>query len=139
MSRKKVAALHWNHMTDTRAEILEAYFSLYQTREPTTIGSGEILHWFRERQRTAPSEALIRTLLAEIQAPRRGGGRPAHDTAPVETLPPFLPAVRRDPLSCDNYSCRSATTTPAGRGGHDLAHEFWGKSPRCSPTRRSES
>ena len=97
MSHKKVAALHWNHMTDTRAEILEAYFSLYRTREPTTIGSGEILHWFRERQRTAPSEALIRTLLAEIQAPRRGGGRPAHDTAPVETLPPFLPAVRQGP------------------------------------------
>lgn len=28
-------------MTDTRAEILEAYFSLYQAREPTTIGSPE--------------------------------------------------------------------------------------------------
>lgn len=100
MSRKKSAALHWDHMTETRAEILEAYFSLYQTREPTTIGSGEILRWFGERQRTAPSDALIRTLLAEIQAPRRGGGRPAHDTAPVETMPrlsPLLPTVRQEP------------------------------------------
>jgi hypothetical protein len=100
MSPQKSAALHWNHMTDTRAEILEAYFSLYPTREPTTIGSGEILHWFRERQRTAPSDALIRTLLAEIEAPRRGGGRPAHITSPVETmprLPPLLPAIHREP------------------------------------------
>ena len=97
MSRKQAPALDWNHVTDNNAAILEAYFSLYQTREPTTIGSGEILRWFREHERNAPSEALIRTLLADIQAPRRGGGRPAHDTAPVETLPPLLPAVRRDP------------------------------------------
>ena len=94
MSRNSAPALDWIHVNDNHAAILEAYFSLYQVREPTTIGSGEILRWFRERERNAPSEALIRTLLADIQAPRRGGGRPAHHTAPVETLPPFLPAVR---------------------------------------------
>lgn len=97
MSPAKAAPLDWNHVTDNHAAILEAYFSLYQTREPTTIGSGEILRWFRERERTAPSDALIRTVLADIQAPRRGGGRPAHDTAPVETLPPLLSAVRQGP------------------------------------------
>ena len=96
MSPKKSAAIDWNHVTDNQAAILEAYFSLYQTREPTTIGSGEILRWFRERDRNPPSEALIRTLLADIEAPRRGGGRPAHHTAPVETLPPLLPAGRRN-------------------------------------------
>ena len=100
MSRKKAAALAWDHLTDNHAAILEAYFSLYQTREPTTIGSGEILRWFGEHNRTGPSEALIRTVLAEIQAPRRGGGRPAHDTSPVETMPrlsPLLPTVRPEP------------------------------------------
>jgi len=99
MSRTKSAALAWDHLTDNHAAILEAYFSLYQTREPTTIGSGEILRWFGEHERTGPSEALIRTVLAEIDAPRRGGGRPAHDTSPVETMPrlsPLLPAVRQN-------------------------------------------
>ena len=47
MSRKH-AALAWDHLTDNDAAILEACFSLYQTREPTTIGSGEILRWFGE-------------------------------------------------------------------------------------------
>ena len=98
MSRKKAAALAWDHLTDNHAAILEAYFSLYQEREPTTIGSGEILGWFRDRQRNAPSEALIRTVLADIAAPRRGSGRPAHVTSPMETrATPLLPAVRPDP------------------------------------------
>ena len=98
MSRRKPSTIRWDHVTDNHASILEAYFSLYQEREPTTIGSGEILAWFRDRQRNAPSEALIRTVLADIAAPRRGGGRPAHVTAPVETrAAPLLPAVRPEP------------------------------------------
>ncbi len=99
MSRRKPAAIHWDHVTDNHAAILEVYFSLYQERDATTIGSGELLRWFAERGRTAPSEALIRTVLADVQAPRRGGGRPAHATAPVETRPPLLPVpiVRPQP------------------------------------------
>ncbi len=44
-----------------------------------------------------------------------------------------------DQLICDNYFCRSTTTTFAGRGGRDLACESRAKRARCSPTSRSES
>ncbi|MFM7283057.1 MAG: hypothetical protein ACKO32_14905 [Planctomycetia bacterium] len=92
MSSTPSAAIDWDHLTDNHAAILEAYFALYQQRDPATIGSGEILRWFREQRRTAPSEALIRTVLAAVAAPRRGGGRPAH--AAPDDASPLLPAVR---------------------------------------------
>ena len=84
-------------MTDHHAAILTAHFPLWQTREPSTIGSGEILRWFREHDRNPPSEALIRTFLADIEAPlptfaRRspGSGAPPPLAAQVETV--LLPA-----------------------------------------------
>jgi len=95
MPSPKAAAINWEHLTDNHAAILEAYFALYQGRDPTTIGSGEILRWFREQVRTAPSEALIRTVLAAVQAPRRGGGRPAHPA--VDPASPPLSVVRPQP------------------------------------------
>ncbi len=97
MSHKKSAALDWNHLTDHPTVVLEAYFSLWQTREPSTIGSGEILRWFREHDRNPLSEVLIRTLLADTEAPlptfaRRspGSGAPPPLAAQVETV--LLPA-----------------------------------------------
>lgn len=39
----------WSQLTSDQSEILEAYFALSQEREPTSIGSGEILQWFRDR------------------------------------------------------------------------------------------
>lgn len=94
MSSTKSAAIDWDHLTDNHAAILEAYFALYPVRDPDTIGSGEILQWFRERERTPPSEALIRTVLAAIQAPRRGGGRPSNDSRAATPAAPPLPVVR---------------------------------------------
>lgn len=95
MAETKPASFDWDHLTDHHAAILEAYFALFQTRDPTTIGSGEIVRWFREHDRTAPSEALIRTVLAAVAAPRRGGGRPALE--PRDLASPPLPAVRTLP------------------------------------------
>lgn len=102
MSDAKATAFDWDHLTDHHASILEAYFALYQERDPRTIGSGEILRWFRERERNAPSEALIRTVLAAVQAPRRGGGRPAQasrtdDSPPLSTVRTDAPRPRRSP------------------------------------------
>ena len=102
MSDAKATAFDWDHLTDHHASILEAYFALYQARDPTTIGSGEILRWFRERDRNAPSEALIRTVLAAVQAPRRGGGRPAlasrAEPSPLlTTVRTNVPRPRRSP------------------------------------------
>ena len=37
----------WGRLTSDRAAILEAYFALFREQEPTTIGSGEIVRWFR--------------------------------------------------------------------------------------------
>lgn len=72
-----VSPVDWSHLTEDRAAILESYFSLFQTQDPTTIGSGEIVRWFRAHKRTAPSESLIRTVLGSMDLPRRRGGRPA--------------------------------------------------------------
>ena len=73
-------AFDWSRLTDDHAEILEAYFALFRARDPATIGSGEIVRWFRDRQRSPPSESLIRTVLAAVDLPRRGGGRPSNDS-----------------------------------------------------------
>jgi hypothetical protein len=78
--------IDWTRLTDLEAGILEAYFSLFQEREPSTIGSGEILRWFRAKGRIQPSEAAVRTVLAAVHAPRRRGGRPSNDSH----APPFL-------------------------------------------------
>jgi hypothetical protein len=93
MPLTETVAIDWERLTDKHASILEGYFAVYQERDPTTIGSGEILRWFREHGRTAPSEALIRTVLAAVHAPRRGGGRPASETAASPAAPP-LSAIR---------------------------------------------
>ncbi|MFO0606846.1 MAG: hypothetical protein U0324_26980 [Polyangiales bacterium] len=88
-------AFDWSRLTDDHAEILEAYFALFRERDPATIGSGEIVRWFRERQRNPPSESLIRTVLAAVDLPRRGGGRPSNDSRAAPTAAPPLTAVRK--------------------------------------------
>nr|MBK7070515.1 hypothetical protein [Deltaproteobacteria bacterium] len=80
-------------MTNDQSEILEAYFALFREREPTSIGSGEILQWFRDRGRTALSESLVRTVLAAVDVPRRGGGRPSNESR-AATVSPALTTVR---------------------------------------------
>ena len=40
MTNPKSSAIDWEHLTDNHAAILEAYFALYQQRDPATIGSG---------------------------------------------------------------------------------------------------
>ncbi len=87
----------WSILTEDRAAILESYFSLFQTQDPSTIGSGEIVHWFREHKRTAPSESLIRTVLGALQLPRRGNGRPAEATRSADEPAPFLSPLRSAP------------------------------------------
>lgn len=84
----------WSQLTGDQSEILEAYFALFREREPTSIGSGEILQWFRDRQRTAPSESLVRTVLAAVNLPRRGGGRPSNESRAATTVSPPLTTVR---------------------------------------------
>jgi hypothetical protein len=88
-------AFDWSHLTSDHAEILEAYFALFRERDPTTIGSGEIVRWFRDQQRTPPSESLIRTVLAAVDVPRRGGGRPSNDSRTAPAAAPPLTAVRK--------------------------------------------
>jgi|JI10StandDraft_1071094.scaffolds.fasta_scaffold557260_1 hypothetical protein len=88
-------AFDWSRLTDDHAEILEAYFALFRERDPGTIGSGEIVRWFRDRQRNPPSESLIRTVLAAVDLPRRGGGRPSNDSRAAPTAAPPLTAVRK--------------------------------------------
>jgi len=88
--------IDWSNLTELHAAILEAYFALYQERDPTTIGSAEILHWFRKRGRTEPSESLVRTVLSAIELPRRGGGRPAHVPREPDQSSPPLPSVRAE-------------------------------------------
>jgi hypothetical protein len=88
MTSPKPSTIDWNHLTDNHAAILEAYFALYQQRDPATIGSGEILRWFREQRRPAPSEALIRTVLAAVAATvqphkRHSKSAPQSDGAPA--------------------------------------------------------
>ena len=97
MTSPKPSTIDWDHLTDNHAAILEAYFALYPTRDPSTIGSGEILRWFRDRDRTAPSEALIRTVLAAIEAPRRSGGRPSNESRAATPATPPLSGVRAQP------------------------------------------
>ena len=94
MAAPDTAAYDWSQLTSDRAEILEAYFALYQEREATSIGSGEITQWFRARQRTAPSESLIRTVLAAVDLPRRGGGRPSNESRATASASPPLTPVR---------------------------------------------
>lgn len=84
----------WSQLTNDQSEILEAYFALFREREPTSIGSGEILQWFRDRGRTAPSESLVRTVLAAVGVPRRGGGRPSNESRAASTAAPLLTTVR---------------------------------------------
>lgn len=74
MAEPKSPAFDRSSLTRDRAEILSAYFALFCELEPTTIGSGEIVRWFRERGRNPPSESFIRTVLAAVDVPRRGGG-----------------------------------------------------------------
>ena len=95
MAMPEPTAFNWSHLTNDHAEILEAYFVLFREREPTTIGSGEVVRWFRERGRTPPSESLIRTVLAAVDVPRRGGGRPSNDSRAAATASPPLTAVRK--------------------------------------------
>ncbi len=52
MSSTPSASIDWDHLTENHATILEANFALYQQRDPATLGSGEILRWFREQRRT---------------------------------------------------------------------------------------
>ncbi|MDO9022849.1 MAG: hypothetical protein Q8S73_28770 [Deltaproteobacteria bacterium] len=94
----------WSQLTRDQSEILEAYFALFREREPTSIGSGEILQWFRDRRRTAPSESLVRTVLAAVDVPRRGGGRPSNESRaaapaspPLTTVRPQTPRGRKSP------------------------------------------
>lgn len=87
----------WTSLTNDRAGILEAYFALFRERDPTTIGSGEIVRWFREQGRTAPSESLIRTVLAAVGVPRRGDGRPSTESRAAASDSPPLPADRPQP------------------------------------------
>jgi len=94
MAAPDTATYDWSQLTNDRAEILEAYFALFRERDPTTIGSGEIVQWFRDRERTAPSESLIRTVLAAVDVPRRGGGRPSNESRAALAAAPPLPAVR---------------------------------------------
>ena len=125
----KATAFDWDHLTDHHASILEAYFALYQERDPATIGSGEILRWFRER---APSEALIRTVLAAVQAPRRGGGRPALTTR-ADASPPLSTVRTNAPRPRDARHPGSLRPSPGARRGrapHDRA------GPRPGPSRR---
>ncbi|MDX2088190.1 MAG: hypothetical protein SFX73_10075 [Kofleriaceae bacterium] len=87
----------WSRLTSDRAAILEAYFALFREQEPTTIGSGEIVRWFQAQGRTAPSESLIRTVLAAVGVPRRGEGRPSNESRAAAAGSPPLPAVRPQP------------------------------------------
>jgi len=88
-------AFDWSSLTRDRAEILSAYFALFCELEPTAIGSGEIVRWFRERGRNPPSESLIRTVLSAVDLPRRSGGRPSNDSRAAPTAAPPLAAVRK--------------------------------------------
>jgi hypothetical protein len=88
-------AFDWSHVTDDHAEILEAYFALFRERDPITIGSGEIVRWFREHGRVMPSESLVRTVLAAFDVPRRSGGRPSNESRMVATASPPLTFVRK--------------------------------------------
>lgn len=93
MAGSKFLPIDWAHFTGNHAEIMEAYFSLLQEREATTIGTGEIVQWMRARRRTPPSESLIRTVLGHAQVPRRSDGRPSLDSR----QPPLLSVVENDP------------------------------------------
>lgn len=95
MAEPESPAFDWSSLTSDRAEILESYFALFRERDPSTIGSGEIVRWFRERGRTPPSESLIRTVLAAVDVPRRGGGRPSNDSRAAATAAPPLTLVRK--------------------------------------------
>lgn len=95
MAQPESPAFDWSSLTRDRAEILSAYFALFCELDPASIGSGEIVRWFRERGRNPPSESLIRTVLAAVDVPRRGGGRPSNDSRAAATAAPLLTAVRK--------------------------------------------
>ena len=99
-------AFDWSHLTSDHAEILEAYFALFRERDPTTIGSGEIVRWFRDQQRTPPSESLIRTVLAAVDVPRRGGGS--------DHAPPAKPSLWVSPRPTTRGAARVVVTTVVG-------------------------
>ena len=50
MALPETPTFDWSRLTDDSAEILESYFALFRERDPATIGSGEVVRWFRERQ-----------------------------------------------------------------------------------------
>lgn len=95
MALPETSTFDWSRLTDDQAEILESYFALFRERDPATIGSGEVVRWFRERGRNPPSESLVRTVLAAVDLPRRGGGRPSNDSRTAATASPLLPLVRQ--------------------------------------------
>lgn len=100
MSSADSPVFDWSSLTSDRAAILEAYFALFRERDPTTIGSGEIVRWFRERGHNAPSESLIRTVLAAVGVPRRGEGRPSNESRAAAThSPPLSPVRAQQPRS----------------------------------------
>ena len=103
MAAPDTAANDWSQLTSDRAEILEAYFALYQERDATSIGSGESTQWFCARRRTAPSESLFRTVLAAVDLPPRGG-RPSNESRaaapaspPLTPMRPQTPRARKSP------------------------------------------
>jgi hypothetical protein len=87
----------WSSLTSDCASILVAYFALFREHDPTTIGSGEIIRWFRQQDRTAPSESLLRTVLTAVGVPRRGEGRPPPRVARPSAPPPFASGSHADP------------------------------------------
>lgn len=86
----------WRSLTSDRASILEAYFALFRERVPATIGSGHCPA-VPCPGRNAPSESLIRTVLAAVGVPRRGEVRPSNESRVAASDSPPLPAVRPQP------------------------------------------
>ena len=95
MAEPESPVFDWSSLTRDRAEILSAYFALFCEQDPESIGSGEVVRWFRAQGRTPPSESLIRTVLAAVGVPRRGGGRPSNDSRVTDTASPPLTVVRK--------------------------------------------
>lgn len=95
MTEAALSPFDWSGLTRDRAEILAAYFALFCEQDPVTIGSGEIVRWFRAQGRNPPSESLIRTVLAAVDLPRRGGGRPSNESRAVASTAPLLTRASR--------------------------------------------
>nr|MBK7069854.1 hypothetical protein [Deltaproteobacteria bacterium] len=93
----------WSQLTNDQSEILEAYFALFRGAEPTSIGSGEILSGSAIADARRSPESLVRTVLAAVDVPRRGGGRPSNESRaatvspPLTTVRPQTPRGRKSP------------------------------------------